>query len=238
MDAEKAGICRNSSDQQSGGYYKLCDGRVRTADACLWSGYDRRSWDCCKNCTGWREIYHTWRTGAYHGQGCPDDLWRRKSSRNCRYHGWGKLHDHRWCQDHALWGSMLWRCQHPKIFKESRASYRCFRKIWKGSGSEQCKSSHWQSLPVSRRIRRRRSGWRNRGCLRKSKRTGKSSIWCRQDQCNAGNFDFRRRDAWLFRKDRSGIWWSSKGSDRTDIPSWSVQNCRSGRRGCKILWIW
>ena len=43
VDAEETGICRNPSDQQSGRHHKLCDGRVRTADACIRSGYDRRS---------------------------------------------------------------------------------------------------------------------------------------------------------------------------------------------------
>ena len=35
MDAEKTGIKRNPSDQQHCRYHKLCNGRIRPADACL-----------------------------------------------------------------------------------------------------------------------------------------------------------------------------------------------------------
>ena len=35
MDAEKTGFQRHPSDQQHCRYHKLCDGRIRPADACL-----------------------------------------------------------------------------------------------------------------------------------------------------------------------------------------------------------
>ncbi len=42
MDAEMPGFQRNPPDQQPGRYHKLCNGRVRTANACIRSGYHRK----------------------------------------------------------------------------------------------------------------------------------------------------------------------------------------------------
>ena len=49
-------------------------------------------------------------------------------------------------------------------------------KFEKGLDPNNAKAAIDRACQLVEEFRRRRSGWRNRGCLRKSKRTGKSSI--------------------------------------------------------------
>jgi len=160
MDAETPARTGHPSDQQYCRYHQLCDGRVRSANACLWYGYDRRAWDPGSPCQCRWDFRDFGRTGKKCRWKCTDDLWRQESHWHCRYHGWWKFHDHRQCFDHVIWGSMLWRNQYPSFFQACGTAYRRIRQVWKGTGSKQCHGCYGSCLPVGRRIGRRSGRWR------------------------------------------------------------------------------